>query len=214
MRRIFVALLSCSLSAGAAVGACGFPDVSYGTGADTNGGTVDGTLADTGTTTDSGAASDASARKEAGEILIDGSSPDALIVQDAGQKFDASGCQAADCDCDHDGYKNSLKAGCGGTSPDCDDRDSRTHPDQGFLLEKGDFPQQGDWDCNGTVERLYKTSVTCAGLNLGLGCADIFGFEDAPACGEPGSFIRCERASLLSLSCTVASRESRTQPCR
>jgi hypothetical protein len=218
VRRIFFFATALFAAGGAGAAACSFPNVPVFAddvlGAD---GAVDGT-----TNPGDGADDDASsadgateaATDSGGEILIDGSSPDALIVKDAGQAIDASGCAANDCDCDKDTYKSTGKAGCSGGSNDCDDNDPRRHPNQGYLeAPAGPAQGGGDWDCNGTAEPLYKTSVTCAGLTLGLGCADIFGFSDVPLCGQTGTFIRC-KGSLLTLACSVGTTEMKIQPCK
>ena len=215
MRRLLIASLVLAVGAVAGAGACGFPDVAFSEDPET-GASGDGSVADgPGNTTAEGgdAKADSSQNPEGGQILIDGSSPDALIAKDAGMAIDASGCAANDCDCDKDGVANTLKAGCSGPVTDCDDSDPRAHPGQKFLEDPAVPPLFGDWDCSGTPEPLYKTNVSCAGLTLGLGCANIFGFEDSPLCGQTGSFIQCT-GSVLDLGCKVGTRDMRKQPCK
>lgn len=214
MRRLLVAATLLALGGVAGAGACGFPEVSFAESTEAGeDATVDGASVDPTAEAGNDAKSDAAAPPDAAEILIDGSSPDALIVKDAGMAIDAAGCAPTDCDCDLDGYKDTLKAGCNMGANDCDDSDSRSHPMQGFLEDEAKPPQLGDWDCSGAAEPLYATNVTCAGLSLGLGCSKIFGFEDLPQCGKTGSFIQCT-GSLLDLGCKVGTREMRKQPCK
>jgi hypothetical protein len=195
MRGVLIGLSSILVACLAGVTACQFDDATFGEHAAGDG---------------DDAASD---NEDPGEILIDGSPPDALIVRDGGPPIDGSGCDPSDCDCDKDGYKNTLKAGCGSGARDCDDTDPRTHPLQGFREESAVLPQVGDWNCDMVAEPLYATSVTCDKHLLGIGCSNVFGFEDAPRCGQAGHFIRCKK-SLLNLGCAVGTRMTITQPCR
>jgi hypothetical protein len=229
-RRLTLASLLCGASA--LVVACAFPDVTLTS--DAHGSALSEAGADAsaavdgadGATRPSGPRRQLEEPSEDGEtpgdedagtpLLIDGSSPDALVVVDAGAKVDAAGCTS--CDCDGDGYENLAKAGCsqaGGPS-DCDDADQRTHPSQSYLVAKTAPPRLGDWDCSGAVDKLWPTDVSCEGLApLGLGCSDHFGFKGAPGCGEKGSWIRCvKRPGLLALDCIVGEEREETQACR
>lgn len=214
MPRWLVLAVVSGVVAFAAMEACSFPSPSFSSD-DTIGpdASTDGTLDGAGNP-DVDRAPDGGVREDAGEVLIDGSSPDALIVQDAGQKVDASGCAPADCDCDKDGFNETLKAGCGTGPRDCDDSDPRAKPGQGFLTAPAEPPQFADWNCDGTATPLYDVNVTCDGLTLGLGCSNIFGFKDAPQCGKVGTWIRCARASLISLNCTIGEQAQLPQPCQ
>lgn len=125
-------------------------------------------------------------------ILIDGQDPDALIVQDAGQRIDAAGCDA--CDCDEDGFKDTTKVGCEGGAPDCDDTDPRAKPGQGFLQEKPEPPLNGNWDCKPPIERLYPPNLNCSKFTSQTDCSFAAGFTNDPGCGEKGTFVQCKWA--------------------
>lgn len=143
-------------------------------------------------------------------VLIDGGDPDALIVKEDGGKVDASGCTT--CDCDDDTYWDTTKAGCNTPDAgphDCDDKDSRTHPNQGYLLAKGEPPRNGDWNCVSGVEKFYNPNLKCTDLPAGSACDSAFGFEDNPACGATGTFVTCKSVGgVLGLlrTCAVGSR--------
>jgi hypothetical protein len=203
--------------------ACAFPDVTFGPQPDVEAGPPDVLSGDSESDSDSDgdtASADGStvgdAEADVLPILIDGSTLDALIVIDGGGKVDATGCTS--CDCDDDNYNDLGKQGCAGAGgqPDCDDKDSRTHPQQGFLFDNAEPPRNGDWDCSGKVEKLYTNEkTTCAGLTLGLGCSDIFGFTGPVACGQKGEWIRCmKRPGLLTLDCVVGEQRLETQLCK
>lgn len=154
------------------------------------------------------------------QVKIDGADPDALVVKDAGGKVDTDACAANDCDCDDDTFNDLTKAGCAdaGGPADCDDTDTRTRPDQGFLEVKGEPPRNGDWNCKNGVERLYpKTNLKCGDVAVGAECDGTFGFEDNPACGAKGTFVTCKTSctALLICSCVVVSRDvQHTQACK
>jgi len=138
---------------------------------------------------------------------------DARVLEDAGEKVDASGCQPTDCDCDDDGYNDLTKAGCAdaGGPNDCDDTDTRTHPNQDFVSEPGEAPRNGDWNCVNGVEKLYPTGVSCGLLALGA-CAGVQGFSGDPACGVEGAYTGCKvQAGLF---CVAAPTSPRKQACR
>jgi hypothetical protein len=214
MRRLRIVAAVAIVSLGA-VWACTFPDVTFGTAPiEPDEAGTDSSVPETG-------APDAppieeEEEQDAGPITIDGASLDALVVEDAGGKVDASGCVT--CDCDGDNYNDLGKAGCAaaGGANDCDDRDTRSHPNQGFVFNTAEPPRNGDWDCNNSVEKLYPEGASCAGLTLGLGCANIFGFtEPSVACGVQGTWIRCrKKPGLLALACEVGEQKLETQLCK
>lgn len=197
------------------IAACSFPDVAFAPaggasgdeGGVPEGGSVDGS---------SDASEDVSNDVR---VLVDGGDPNDLIAKDAGKKVDASGC--AVCDCDGDGYNETTKAGCGGADAgpnDCDDNDSRAHPGQTYLLDKAEKPRLGDWNCVNGVERLYAANVNCNTVTPGPTCDGTFGFEDATACGETGSFVTCKSAGGIAgllQSCVVSARNvTQKQACK
>lgn len=212
MRRLLIILGSVSLAMGT-TWACSFPEVTFGPPDELEAGVGD---AEPGSDGAADAPDAFEEEHDAGPILIDGSTVDALVVVDAGGKVDAAGC--ASCDCDDDNYNDLDKDGCDGAggAPDCDDTDSRTHPNQGYLFDKAEPPRNGDWDCSGTVEKLWTNeNTTCSGLTLGLGCSDIYGFTSPVACGEKGTWIRCKkRPGLLALDCIVDEQKLETQLCK
>ena len=211
MRGVLVAVSLVALGTLAGMTACTFAEVTFAEADPTDGGAGEGGVQPDGPGSE-GSGDDAA---DASEIKIDGESPDALIAKDSGgPPIDASGCPANECDCDKDGFKNTLKAGCSGGELDCDDSDPRAKPGQIYLEDPATTQQRGDWNCVNGAEPLYATSVKCEGRLLGLGCSDVFGFEDTPQCGEMGSFIRCKRASLLALDCSVDTRAAVKQPCK
>ena len=151
-------------------------------------------------------------------VLIDGGDPDALIVKDGGMKIDASGCTS--CDCDNDGF-NVMRAGCqdAGGAIDCDDTDTRSRPDQGYLFDKPEAPQFGNWNCTNGVEKLYKTNTICTALSPGGACDAMFGFEDDPACGASGNLVTCKSVGSPPLyiggGCVVGAQNKATkQACK
>ncbi|MBN9167788.1 MAG: hypothetical protein BGO98_18875 [Myxococcales bacterium 68-20] len=196
--------------------ACSFPDVTFGPAEDLEAGVEAGAEVDADPQPVADAGSDALEEQDSGPILIDGSTVEELVVVDAGGKVDAAGCMSCDCDGDH--YNDLTKPGCeDAPGPhDCDDNDSRVHPRQGFLFDRAESPRNGDWDCSGKVEKLWTNEkATCAGLTLGLGCSDIYGFTSPVACGERGSWLRCKRRSgLLALDCIVDEQKLETQLCK
>lgn len=194
MRRRNLRVLSISAAiVVAAIAACGFPDVGFApAGGDGGPSTNEG-----GAETSSGDAADDA------KILVDGGDPDALIVRDAGQKVDAAGC-ASGCDCDGDGFNNNLKAGCNsGGANDCDDEDPRSQPGRGFLIDKAESPQFGDWNCSGKLEPLYDELVDCTKLNPGKStCDDKQGYAGAVGCGNFGTLIKCKTVPVPPLNLT------------
>jgi hypothetical protein len=125
-------------------------------------------------------------------VLIDGAEPDALIVRDAGMKIDAAGCAATECDCDMDGFRDTLKLNCDGGANDCDDHDPRARPGQGFLLDKAESPMFGNWDCSSKVDKLYPDAFDCTTLAPGDACNGGVGFTGQPECGAVGDLVKCK----------------------
>lgn len=143
--------------------------------------------------------------------FIDADKPDG-IVEDAGGKVDGGGCAPNDCDCDKDGYNDLAKEGCedAGGQSDCDDLDSRAHPGQGFLEDPAEPPMNGDWNCNGHLEKVYpRTGITCSLLLSD--CSE--GFAGDPACGEEADYLYCA-APIGILLCTTAAKGRNTQACK
>lgn len=219
MRRFFFGLLF--VAGGASAYACSFPEVDF---APDDGG-IDGPNGETGVPSDTGA--DVTTRDAIADVVLDTSYDgqvdaallDVAVAEDAGGKVDASGCKT--CDCDEDGY-NRFEAGvdCGAGPYDCDDNDSRSHPEQLYLEDKPEAPMFGDWNCSGAVEKGYQENVKCDQLLLGLGCAGSFGFNTTVACGEKGRWARCKPVPVLiglPLACTddtATVQDDLVQPCK
>jgi len=135
-----------------------------------------------------------------GRILVDGQDPDALIVKDAGQKIDAAGCDA--CDCDNDGFNDTSKPGCDAGATDCDDTDPRAKPGQNYVIDPPEPPMNGNWDCKLPVERLFPPNLDCTKLKTKSACELASGFVDNPECGSRGALIQCKWAcDLTGLFC-------------
>lgn len=142
---------------------------------------------------------------------IDAGKP-GITVQDAGAKIDASACPANACDCDKDGYFDLSKKGCedAGGKTDCDDFDSRAHPGQGFLNDPAEPPMNGDWNCNGLIEKSFpRTNITCALLLAD--CTE--GFVGTPPCGEEADYLYCN-SPLGLLLCAPKAKSRETQSCK
>lgn len=124
---------------------------------------------------------------------------------------DAAACTAL-CDCDGDGYPDHTREGCAEApgEQDCDDLDSRTHPNQGYVAYAASPPRNGDWNCQGTVEKLHPTNVSCGLLALGA-CAGVAGFQGDPPCGTEGTYVYCQAVALL---CVAGSPTTRKQECK
>ena len=141
MRRFPFVFGSLTVALGASV-ACSFPDVTFGSAEDLEAGLEAGAEADADPQPVRDGGQDALEEQDSGPILIDGSTIDDLVVVDAGGKVDAAGCVG--CDCDGDKYNDLTKPGCenAGGAHDCDDNDSRVHPNQGYLFDSGGEPAQ------------------------------------------------------------------------
>lgn len=116
---------------------------------------------------------------------------------------DAGGPDADPCDRDHDTY---LAKTCeGGT--DCDDDDNRAHPGADFITDIPTKVTNGDWNCNGTVEKQYP-AVNC-GL-VSSNCSGAAGFAIDEGCGATGGYVQCAGTGI----CSATDAGSRTQGCR
>jgi len=186
----------------AAFVACGFPDVAF---APEDSGTKDATtdknVPDTGMPDSANDATTTDATIDVEEVpdtgpRIDANLLDVAVPEDAGGKVDASGCQS--CDCDQDGFN---KPDCGIGPFDCDDNDSRSHPNQVFLDNDAEAPMNGNWNCDDKVEKAYPEGGTCNSSLLGLACTAVYGFTTTVQCGTKGTFIQCINGGLLGLSC-------------
>jgi hypothetical protein len=199
--------LACTIGA-----ACTFPEVAFAPPGGADGGRSDANAeAGDGGDTDGSSSGDLDAR-----VLIDGSDPDALIVHgDAGAKIDAATCGPSDCDCDGDGFKDTLKASCAGGLNDCDDKDGRTRPNQGYLVDKPESPVFGDWNCSGNVEKLYVDGFSCSALAPGKACNDGFGLAEQPECGGFGTLVKCKTQPVpplnLTNECVTSTQTPNTQ---
>lgn len=182
MRRRVLAVLGVAMAA-----ACTFPAVDFFDGA-----------------ADGGAGGDALADAPR---VGDGSQP----IADAGidvRRFEA-GADANACDLDEDGYRSKGDA-CGGL--DCDDTDERANPGVDAALTYGAGPPlNGDWDCNGRVEKTYNVNVSCAGLSI-LSCGGS-GFTNDPPCGGEGTLVTCGKIQD-GLFCGVTAQRKDIQGCR
>jgi len=119
---------------------------------------------------------------------------------------------APTCDFDHDGYLAGADVStCGGN--DCDDTDAHANPGVGsfqywFPLGK----MNGDWNCNGKVEKQYPANINCSSL-LNVQCDTIQGFTgDDPGCSMLGIFVQCTSA-LVGLNCMDGPAQHVRQGC-
>ncbi len=153
--------------------ACGFPDVRFGVIDD-----VDGT------TPEAGSEMDASSDAAPSNVDAPGDEVEAGTRQDGQSKIepDAS-CPGNPCDCDNDGY---LAEGDTCQGNDCDDRDPLIHPNQGYISEPPEPPNEGNWDCTDPIEKQYVYNMNCGVLG---GSGE--GFLGDPACGVVADFYRC-----------------------
>lgn len=113
------------------------------------------------------------------------------------------------CDQDRDGFR-AANALCGGD--DCDDGDPRAHPNADFVAAAPPATTNGDWNCDGVIEKQWATHVSCFSVGGSSACDTLSGFLDDPACGESGRFVQCELRS--GSRCVPAAFEIRRQSCR
>jgi len=173
--------------------ACAFPDVRFGDLDD-----VDGALSE-------GGADVVDDRADVTTSNIDapGDEVEAGVREDGQAKVppDAACPGANPCDCDNDGYQAEGED-CGGD--DCDDRDPLVHPDQIYISEPPEPPNEGNWDCTDPIEKQYVYNLSCSVLG-GTG----EGFRDDPPCGVVSDYYRC--TGLLFGSTKIGTRR---QGCR
>jgi len=165
------------LAAGGVVGlACAFPEVEFGA-VDA----IDGTSPEGGGSDADSAVTDG----PASNVDAPGDSVEAGTRQDGQAKIEAdAACPGANpCDCDNDGYQAEGDA-CAGN--DCDDRDPLVHPNQGYVVEPPEPPNEGNWDCVDPIEKQYVYNLNCAALG---GSGE--GFRDDPACGAKADYYKC-----------------------
>ncbi len=194
------------LLAVAAVAACGFPDVNYSTSP------VDGASPPFEASGDDGPPVTGN---EAGDGVADGPA-----YRDASEDVnDAAGgdvgvdsaTDGAMCDYDQDQYP-AQGAACGGL--DCDDHDPHANPGvMNFQTYPPHPPTNGDWNCDGVVEKEFTPNVSCNMLMLGPACATLTGFIGDPPCGSVGAFVQCA-AGTLGLTCTEGAMSMQVQGCK
>jgi hypothetical protein len=211
MRRRRALLVSFVASAFAAAGACGFPEVSFQTGAD--GSTPEG--GDAPSQIDKDAAKDATDELPP-DVDPNGKNEDASTRGDADTKVDAAGCTTCDCDTDNFFRRDAGCNGGPGAVYDCDDTDTFISPNQSWVTDPV-WPSTAhaipfDWNCSGAVEKQYFYGVRCTLL---ANCA-AEGFSGNPACGEEGDYIFCKDSLILGLACEedVPKRKRRVQGCK
>ena len=122
-----------------------------------------------------------------------------------------TGCTT--CDCDKDGYD---RPNCGdGQGKDCNDNDPRVHPGASFSTTVPTAGFNGDWNCDGKVETLYATKVSCADHAVSLGnCSQYTGFSADVGCGQRSEFVGCAAPVLGILFCSAQPAVQVTQGCR
>lgn len=205
-RTLFVAATLAAAVVGFAV-SCTFPEVTFAPAGVGEGGSTDGPTSDV---------------SDDVRVLVDGADPGEQIVKDAGKPIDPGTCEAGDCDCDDDTYPDFSKVGCAPDAgvdagpTDCDDFDSRTHPNQGPLEDPAVPPRNGDWNCRNGVEKFYTPNLDCTKLAAGSACDTAFGFEDNPACGAKGTYVTCKTVTDIVFSkCAVGGKSlDKIQACK
>jgi hypothetical protein len=205
-RRRLIAIVTFALPLVAVGAACTFPDVTFGAAEDTDAateGAVDGGGTDS--PFDVGDFGDVARRDDATQVVdANACGADGMI------KCDCDDDEYADINCDVDASGilsskgNPLKPG------DCDDLDGLRHPDAPLTYE---IPvgHDGDWNCDGTLEREPKGNIKCGGT--GLGCTGNPGFLSEPGCGTEADFYACEPSGLLS-ACVATPKGKATRACR
>ena len=72
----------------------------------------------------------------------------------------------------------------------------------------------GDWNCDGVVERQHGVNVDCEDHSLtSAACGSIHGFTGEPACGTAGQWVTCIYPGV-GPKCSSGTIETRTQGCR
>lgn len=190
-RKVAIGLVAGAAIARAAI-ACGFPSPELTDLPDVVAPTTDGQLPD-------GAAPGDSAPPTDGALLPEVAPFDGSVAPLDAQMLDGDATvvlgDGAVINCDEDGDRFAKPGGhCGGL--DCDDRDPRVRPDRTFNEEDaavgdGGPGTNGDWNCNGVVEREFDVNVSTGCPNLlSLGCARE-GWEGVPRCGSTAKFVKC-----------------------
>lgn len=148
---------------------------------------LDGAVADTGRAESGGI--------DASDAPVDDTGAEDTSPGDTGPLPDTTGGDTTDpCDKDGDGFK-----AAGGSCPgmDCDDNDKFANP--GVMthqtLSIAGKPHKGDWNCNGTIEKLHAINRTCP-LTGGAGCDATKGFQGDPECGKSGNYLTCKTNGL------------------
>jgi hypothetical protein len=182
---------------GIAAFACTFPDVEFAQAGD--GGHVEssvpGTDGEPPDVADGGDPTDAPSDAP-------GSQVEAAVPEEGGV-VEPGKCIGLDpCDCDNDSFK-SREAGCGGN--DCNDLNTNVRPNQTYVAAKSEPPVNGDWNCDGKVEKQYDSNLGCS---LGLGGRE--GFENDPPCGSESDLYRC----TCLVGCSKEFLRKATQACR
>lgn len=153
-----------------------------------------------------------------GQVEIDATNPEVVAPLDA-SKIDGDATvtlpdgEVVNCDEDNDTYAK-VGGSCGGF--DCNDKNRDVRPNQGFntltpVAGDGSPGTNGDWNCNGTIERELKFNVdpSCPSL-LGGGCANE-GFVGEPACGTTARYVRC---TPVTLGCNKSLDTTRPVACK
>jgi len=186
-RRLAVVCLV--LASSFAIGvACSFPDVEFrdGVSGDDDGGSESGGGRDTGTPD--------SATEDAGDDApADGGGmvPETAPPLDATSEKPDTGACADPCDCDKDLSRLRDAACAPANGGDCDDNDSRAFPGQNFRKDLPTQDTKGDWNCDGTTERLYKVvNVSCGGITDSCPGGRQGLAADIP-CGTFGEYVTC-----------------------
>lgn len=195
--------------------ACAFPDVTFSAG--------DASASETGTP-DTGT----DGPEDAGfDVAVEAESIDASIG-DAQMAIDAASCMVDNCDCDEDGFFDiKKKATCdAGTADaaayDCDDLVRGRNPGV-TTLTPADTPDTGpppvgDWNCDGKVDLVGKTNLSCKGtLGSCVGStsdqgAATEGFVGNPGCGQAAPYYKCQAPTLG--QCAAILSETKTQGCK
>ena len=84
------------------------------------------------------------------------------------------------------------------------------HPNQTYIAEPPEPPNEGNWDCTDPIEKQYVVNLNCAAL-LGLGCKRAQGYVNDPPCGSVADYFECQPGAL---SCNAVKIGTRFQGCR
>lgn len=152
------------------------------------------------------------------EVAFDATNPEVVAPLDA-STIDGDATvtlpdgEVVNCDEDNDTYAK-VGGSCGGF--DCNDKNRDVRPNQGFntlapVPGDGGPGTNGDWNCNGTVERELNFNVdpSCPSL-LGGGCTNE-GFVGVPACGSTARYVKC---TPVPLGCSKTLDTTRPVACK